>query len=112
MRIVFGIGIGFDGNGNPILPVDADRWIQTATQVTAQEWGGCFVVRGLGAWEHGGKIIRENGITLTVETDDDSPSRVHRHAEWLRQLFNQTSVVVSVSPSTVSYVSAEEFSNA
>lgn len=111
MRIVFGIGIGFESDGKAIPDHIAHERIQSATRLACERFGGCFIVHGNGGWiDEGGKLIVEPGITLTVESDA-SQADASEFASILASLFRQSAVMVSVSPSAVAFVSSLENSN-
>lgn len=106
-QVLFQIGIGFDKVGRPILPVDADAKIREAGDFLTGEYGGVTVTRGVGSWRNSANvIIREASVGFMViaeVTDRD----VQDAGEFLRQLFRQDTVLVSVADVTVMFLTGK-----
>jgi hypothetical protein len=114
MRVVFYAGIGYDKHGNAIPSLLASEKIREALLETCKRFGGCTLTRGRGAWiDDKGNLITEECVTITVERiekcADGSPSfdswtTVAEHAEFLRDLLSQSSVVTSIQASAVRFI--------
>ncbi len=56
---------------------------------------------GIGAWiDANGHLVREPNVTLVIYTDDsdDAQAKSEQLAEIVREAFNQTAVVLTVTP--------------
>lgn len=108
MRYTFGVGIGFDRDGKAIHPEEVRQYIEAAIKRASELFGGCFITRGDGGWiDPAGKLIVEPGIVITVDVapykypidtridGQRDVKRVNLYAHYLRQLFNQSSVIVT-----------------
>lgn len=101
MRVEFGIGIGVDQHERPIDKARVLSLIDTAREIVSWKFGGCFVIRGSGAWiGPDDELIVEPGIVIQVDIADELESEVTPMAEQLARLFNQTAVHVAVTPVT------------
>lgn len=111
MRLIFGIGTGQKGkawHNAPILPYETEGSISQAIGYFTHLYGGCFIQRGEGAWkDDSGKIVREQGITITVEVkaEDYPPGRLQRDSHELCQMFEQDCIVATCLESTTLFLS-------
>jgi len=116
MRVCFNVGYGTTSNGESLavrlkanyFPATVESLIELARIETCKIFGGCFVSFGLGGWidPANGKLVTESAIEIAVETVDSIPNRdrIAPHAVYLRDLFLQSSVLVSVSESNVQFI--------
>ena len=90
-------GSDFDAVGNIISPQTRSDAIETVEVVAGNQFGGISYVDSHGSWKDGkGEIVRENGITFTLFTDA-SDSSIQAFARYVKNVFRQNSVVLSVS---------------
>ena len=98
MRVIFGIGTGQKGkrwHNAPILPYETEGSISQAIGYLTTRYGGCFIQRGEGAWMDNGQIVRESGITITVEVESYPDEDMKRDGLELATMFEQDCVIVS-----------------
>lgn len=99
----FYLGIGFDGAGRPILPIDVGTKRKSAVDFLTTEFGGVTIMDTVGSWRDGDTVVKEPGLAFVVVAD--IPEQDAQDAgEFLRKLFNQKSVVVTQQDVTVSFV--------
>lgn len=112
MRFVFGVGIGFDREGNALG--DTAQLVILAKIRACDTFGGCSITRVEGSWKNNaGVVVNEQGLAITVYVDTrKTAGRVKtridaiEYAKWLRTAFNQSSVMLSESDATVTFVKA------
>jgi hypothetical protein len=100
MKITFIVGIGEDEDGNPLPTALVESSLQVAYLDTAKAFGGYTAYRGKGGWiDPSHKLIQEDSVTIVVYTDTIIAEAIAvAHAEYLRDLFRQSSVLVSFEP--------------
>lgn len=115
MRVTFNVRIGEDRFRNPIPPGDVRAGLALALKIVSNAFGGVTLTRGIGAWlNHAGELVEEPCVSLATEAS--LPERAVKDtarmvAEDLRQVFNQQSVIVSVSHSDVEFIKYKELAN-
>ena len=94
-RITVQCGIGEDKAGCAIESQRARDCLVAIHRFAGDLYGGVTVYRHVGSWVDGnGKLVTEYGITFQVVTDSDSDGSVF--AVFIRDTFNQNSVVLTV----------------
>ncbi len=107
MKITFGVGIGSDRDGREIS--NAAELTEKAMNLLAYLYGGVSVVRCEGAWhDKAGQLVREPAIQLQVEltsvNESDQQNAARKQAAALREMFNQSCILVSFQKSEMEFV--------
>ncbi len=99
-RIQFGIGIGEDNNGVAIDDQQRKCMIDTAMLLLSNiGLPGGFLTEGEGYWRNDdSQIVRERGITITIDVGEPAPHMVRGLARHLAEIFDQESVHVAQFP--------------
>ncbi len=85
-------GIGFDKNHKPIE--DSETKLVFLTHLAASRFGGYTLNYGSGGWINPkGRFVQEQSATFVLITDS---SLVEDFAQYVRDAFNQESVLVTV----------------
>lgn len=105
-RLVFMVGTGFTKHNQPIPYAVACDLNKQAVLYLTRLYGGVFFTEGDGAWlSPGNELITERSSRFEVE--GYAGSNATEAGEFLRVLFNQLTVIASVSQSEVSFVTEE-----
>lgn len=96
-KATFWVGTEKDKEGRDISMV-ADNLGRCSEDETAKEFGGVTVTRTHGSYTpHDSFIVSERGVKLEVITGA-SDQKLRTHAGWLRNLWNQESVLLTIEP--------------
>ena len=106
MRYTFTVGIGLDKDGYPVQ--GADALLSQAMEGLATAYGGVTAQHGQGGWiSPQGKLVSEPCVSFIVERvlgAEISEDKVRHMAEFLRELFGQSCIVVSITHSDIAFV--------
>ena len=98
-HITFTIGQGYDSHNRPIADL-ADKRERALTDI-AREFGG---YTAQGGWiDNTGHLVTEPSLAVDVMTDA-SETAIQAEAQSLARTFDQSAVMVSESPASVSFV--------
>lgn len=94
-RVTFTIGQGKDKEGNSLSnTMDLLAARRVAYDRIAEAFGGYTAYLAEGGWVENGQLIQEISLVVSVVTNDSW----YDIAAWLRDLFNQQCVLVTVEP--------------
>ncbi len=104
MRYTFTVGVGEDRDGNTITDVEIK--VRCVIRELSKKFGGATTIHGTGGWINENKLITEPCVVFIVEGEagDIGNEQINNVAIFLRDLFRQTCVVVSIQLSTVRFV--------
>lgn len=108
-KIEFGFGIGEDKNRKPIPLGKREAALNQITMKAASRFGGYTVYRTYGGWINGlSDLVEEPGITLLTHVEGKTKQaiaqRVTDFAAVIREILNQETVCVSISPVDMRFV--------
>jgi hypothetical protein len=89
MRFEIGLGVGFDRSGQAIDPAHAAVVVREYVNLAAEQFGGCNLVRGVGAWKGANGVVVEDSITLTIDGSSQDQQRVQNFAHAFAKDLNQ-----------------------
>jgi len=94
-RITFTIGIGMDKHGSHIHR--AEELLNLASRRVAETFGGYTLTRGSGGWiAPNGELVEESSVVFSVVTEEHREVYASSVAVFLRDLFSQECVLVTV----------------
>jgi hypothetical protein len=97
-RIEITIGLGYDRNGQTILPIHRESMLDQCRRYVLASYDGYTETHGTGVWTHEGQVITESTVTFLILAEDDVPTvREKNLAQNLRDLCSQKCVVLQVS---------------
>ena len=102
MRVTFTVGMGFNSENKRIR--NAKSLQSKAIASLSNRFGGVTVYNGIGGWIDNNKLITEPSASFIIEAKKISKLAIRQTATLLRQMFNQTAVMVSISPSVIDMI--------
>jgi hypothetical protein len=95
------VGTGFDRSGHKLH--DIEGRIKRACQSISEHFGGYTMRQSRGGWFDGSKVVEEPGLSFLILTDREDES-IRDEAEYIRDVFEQNSVALAVTPALVQFV--------
>lgn len=104
-RLTFYVGMGYTRHGQPFNPEYVQGLRVEVETEAAKRFGGfsSSVVRG-GWIDATGKLITEDSLKLEILSGENNREAVSEYAEYLKNMLEQTAILVSVEPINAEFV--------
>jgi hypothetical protein len=96
-RVTIYAGSSFDKSGARIPWQEAERMERAVRIFASEQFGGATNYQHVGSWLSNGELVSESGRTFVVFAPDTaSDSQIQDLGWYIRDMFRQQSVVVTV----------------